>query len=211
MEESGAAAFFDGIAEQWDGWEDLDTLRGRLLFGLDEFGVGEGETVLDVGCGTGNLTLALLEQLSERGRVLAVDLSPAMLAVAGGKVRDPRVEWFCGDAGSLPWGSGTVDRAICFSVWPHFADPAKVAREFRRLLRGGGALHVWHLTPREKVNAIHAAAGEAVRGHALAPARETAALLAGLGFRIGTVRDDDGGYLVTAVKPEGGEDANLPQ
>jgi len=45
-------------------------------------GVNPDETVLDVGCGTGNLTGALLARLSATGRVIAVDISPRMIEVA---------------------------------------------------------------------------------------------------------------------------------
>jgi len=196
-------AFFDGIADQWDGWEDLDTLERNLATSLEELGVGADERVLDVGCGTGNLTRALLERLSPAGRIFAVDLSPRMLELARRKITDPRVSWHAADAGHLPLGDAACDRILCCSVWPHFDDRAAVAAELGRVLAPGGLLHVWHLIPREKVNAIHAGAGEAVRGDVLPPAAQTAALLAAAGFRIVTASEAGGRYLVTATKPEG--------
>jgi len=96
------AAFFDAIADKWDGWECLTSLRQGFATGFDAMGVNPDETVLDVGCGTGNLTGALLARLSATGRVIAVDISPRMIEVARDKVRDERVEWHTVDASRLP-------------------------------------------------------------------------------------------------------------
>jgi ubiquinone/menaquinone biosynthesis C-methylase UbiE len=200
MTENPKTAFFDGIADRWDGWEDLAAMNAKLAAGLEELGVGADETVLDVGCGTGNLTRALLGRLSPAGRVVAVDISPRMIAVARRKVSDPRVAWHAADAARLPLGDASCDRAICCAVWPHFDDRAAAAVELRRVLRPEGRLHVWHLVPRGRVNEIHASAGEAVRRDALAPADETARLLAGLGFAVTAAVDDGLRYLVTAFK-----------
>jgi len=194
------SAFFDAIADQWDGWDDMAALAARLAAGLAAFGVRPGETVLDVGCGTGNLTRALLPMIGEEGRVVAVDISARMLAAARAKVPDARVSWYLASADQLPLGDGACDRVICFSVWPHLQDFAAAARELGRVLRRGGSLHVWHLASRERINAIHAGAGEAVRGDILPPATETAALLAGLGFEVTAAVDDQERYLVTAVR-----------
>lgn len=196
------AVFFDGIAEKWDGWEDLARLSQKLADGLAELGVRPDEKVLDVGCGTGNLTRALLAKLSPAGRVVAVDISPRMVEVARSKISDPRVSWHSEDARRLPLADGAVDRVLCYSVWPHFEDRKAVAAELGRVLRPGGSLHVWHLASRHKINEIHAGAGEAIRRDTLPPVRETADLLAAAGFRIATARESDAGYLVTAVKPE---------
>ena len=195
--------FFDGIAEKWDGWEDLPALAGKLAAGLDEMGVGPGEVVLDVGCGTGNLTRALLAHLSPAGRVVAVDISPRMIAVARAKVADARVAWHAVDARRLPLADASCDRVICYSVWPHFDDREAVAGELRRVLRPGGHLHVWHLSARARINDIHAGAGPAVRHDVLAPVGETAALLAGAGFDVVTADETAERYLVSAVKPAG--------
>lgn len=196
------AVFFDGIAEKWDGWEDLAVLETKLSAGLDALGVRADETVLDVGCGTGNLTRALLTKLSPAGRVLAVDISPRMIEVARRKVSDARVSWHSEDARRLPLGDGSCDRVICYSVWPHFEDRKAVAAELGRVLKPGGSLHVWHLIPRHKINEIHAGAGEAVCRDMLPPVEETAELLATAGFRITTASESEGGYLVTAATPE---------
>lgn len=201
MNEDPRIAFFDGIADQWDGWEDLPALDRRLAGDLATLGVGAEETVLDLGCGTGNLTRALLGRLAPAGRVVAVDFSPAMIAIARRKVTDPRVAWHVAEARRLPIGSASCDRVFCCSVWPHLDDRAAVARELSRVLRPGGALHVWHLASRARINAIHAGAGAAVRGDVLPPAEDTALLLAGVGFEVVVAEESDVHYLVTAVQP----------
>ena len=196
-----AAAFFDSIAPKWDSWENLESLNAGLDHGLKKFGLQPDEHVLDVGCGTGNLTAAVLRQLSQSGRIAAIDISSGMIAIAQAKVNDSRVQWKCDAVEHLAVSDGPFDRIICYSVWPHLADPQKAGRLFLSLLRSGGKLHVWHLISREAVNKIHVQASDAVRNHLLAPAEETASLLEHMGYSIEETQDDTAGYLVTASKP----------
>lgn len=200
------ATFFDGIAHKWDSWEDLAAVAARLKSGLRQFGLSGSETVVDVGCGTGNLTLALLSELSAEGRVMAVDLSRRMIDVARGKVADRRVQWTVADAQFLPLPDGFAERVICYSVWPHLQDHAAAALELGRVLTPGGHLHIWHLLSRDRVNEIHASADEAVRGDTLPEAKSTSQLLEHAGFKVVTAVDAADLYLVTAVKPNNAAD-----
>ena len=199
--QQSSAAFFDTLAGTWDSMHDLAALAAQLDAGLETFGVKPGETVLDAGCGTGNLTAALLRRLSGGGKVVAVDISGRMIEHARAKTNDGRVSWVCGAVEGLDPVSWRFDRVICFSVWPHLEEPAAAARLFRELLRPGGKLHIWHVISRESVNRIHSQASGTVNGHLLAPANETAALLKQAGFIVEETRDDEAGYLVTARKP----------
>ena len=192
------SAFFDAIADKWDSWEDLNRLQRRMATGLARMRLHPDETVLDVGCGTGNLTLALLSALGPLGRVFAVDIAPRMIDVARGKVQDPRVTWHVGSAEALPFPAASIDRILCFSVWPHFHEKRTVLGELARLLRPSGYLHIWHLSPRDNINEIHAAAGDPVSGDLLPPASETAAQLTAAGYDVSETIDDAEQYLVTA-------------
>lgn len=198
------AFFFDEIAPKWDGFEDLLRLRQRLEELLVDFGVKPNERVVDVGCGTGNLTLALLSVLGPSGRVEAVDISAGMLRVARAKVRDPRVRWHHVDGGNLPLATGETDRILCCAVWPHFDDPASIGREFHRVLKPDGSLHVWHLSSREKINRVHAHAGDPIRQDLLAPARDTADLLADCGFGIVACEEGQDLYMVSGIRRDSG-------
>lgn len=194
-------AFFDELSGRWDELQDMDRLANRLREGLREFQVQPWEVVLDLGSGTGNLARALMEHLGKEGRVVAVDISMSMLAKAVAKCRDSRQFGICASGEELPLRAQTFNRAICFSVWPHFIEPWKVASELFRLLRPGGMLHIWHLIPRERVNAIHAQAGEAICGDILSPPEDVAQLLQKWGFEILEAVEDSEGYLVSARRP----------
>ena len=193
-------AFFDSLAERWDSQDDLPALSARLDRGLIDLGLTPNETVVDVGCGTGNVTRALLARLSPGGHVVAVDISRRMLEIAKAKVLDPRVTWHLANVQALPLPDASVDRVLCFGVWPHLEDASAAGREIARVLRPGGSLHIWHLISRARVNTIHATAGEAVRTHLLAPATDTGMLLTDLGFTVAPLVDDDEQYLVTAQR-----------
>lgn len=197
---AGKAAFFDGIADEWDARQDLQELSGKLARGIEELGVRPDERILDVGCGTGNLTRALLERLSPEGRITAIDIAPRMIAAARRKIRDPRVEWRVADVRDLALPDSSFDRVICFSAWPHIDDREAAAAEILRVLKPGGTLHIWHAAGRGRINEIHAAAGGPIGRDLLPPAHETAELLARCGLRVRAAIDDQERYLVTAAR-----------
>jgi len=190
--------FFDRIAAEWDGLVDLAEMANRLRAGLRDVDVAASSTVIDLGCGTGNLTLALLERLDATGRVVAADFSPLMLREAQRKVTDPRVRWIVADAAELPVENASIDCVICFSAWPHFPEPRHVLSEVCRVLRPGGALHIWHAASRATINQIHAEVDPAVEHDLLAPAETLAALVSECGLEPYQVVDDDERYVVRA-------------
>jgi SAM-dependent methyltransferase len=108
--------------------------------------------VLDVATGTGRLPLALLEQPTFQGRVIALDLSRKMLAVAAGKLApfDGRVSLLHQPAESLPFPDGTFDLVTCLEALEFMTNPRAVLRELARVLRPGGLLV---LTNRQGIDA----------------------------------------------------------
>lgn len=103
----------------------------------------QGATVLDVACGTGDLTQAFAR--AGAGKVIGLDYTPAMLdyaraksARAGGD--SAKIQYVHGDAQELPYADHSFDIvSIAFGI-RNVADPSKAIREFRRVLRPGGRL-----------------------------------------------------------------------
>jgi putative ABC transport system permease protein len=113
-------------------------LRRRMVRALR---LDRGSRVLEIGCGTG-LNLPLLsEAVSPAGRVVAVDLTPEMLARARRRVREgglSNVTLLNGDAASLPFGDGSFDGVLGSLSLTVIDDPERALAECRRLLRPGG-------------------------------------------------------------------------
>lgn len=198
MPEMDRRGYFDDLSARWDSFTDGVRVQQTLAAVLAPYAIGAGEHIVDLGCGTGNLSHVLAGILGPEGRVTAVDLAPAMIAMAAGRLPDPRVRWTVADAAVLPLGGGSVDRVICFSAWPHFPDPGAVAREQGRILRKGGMLHIIHIDGREKINGIHTGVGGPIGEDLLPPAAELTALLAASGFLPVETVDTPTAYRVSA-------------
>jgi SAM-dependent methyltransferase len=99
---------------------------------------------LDVGCGTGAVSDAVLTGAAPTS-IVGVDPSAAYLAAAGARLKDPRVTFSVGGADALPVPDSSVDEVICGLVLNFVPDPGAALREMRRALLPGGtaAAYVW--------------------------------------------------------------------
>lgn len=97
---------------------------------------------VDVGCGTGALTEAVLHH-SQPAAVVGIDTSPAFVQVAAEQIRDPRVRFDVGDAADLPVEADTVDVVVSGLVLNFLPDRAAALAEWWRVLCPGGLLGVY--------------------------------------------------------------------
>ncbi len=130
-------SMFDAIAPRYD-------LVNRLMtFGLDQvwrrdtvtaLALPEGSLLLDVACGTGDLT-----RLAQRHhyRVIGADLSAGMLAA--NRTGAPLLQ---ADCSHLPFRDGTFDGLVCGYALRNFADLAGALKETARVLRPGGRVAI---------------------------------------------------------------------
>lgn len=123
-----------------------DTRFVPALFGhwapvvCDMARIEPGDRVVDVGCGTGALTLEAAARVGPAGTVTGVDPSPDMLDVARRKTGS--IAWVEGSAERLPLPDRSVDAAISQFALMFFDDRAAGLGQMRRVLQPGGRLAV---------------------------------------------------------------------
>ncbi len=80
---------------------------------LERLSVKEGETVLEIGFGSGHCLRQIAQSVGKSGKAYGIDISSGMLAVAKRRLERAqlmdRVELYCGDAASLPYDDNTFD------------------------------------------------------------------------------------------------------
>ena len=104
-----------------------------------------GEQVVDVGCGAGIDTLIASKMVEAEGRVIGVDMTPAMLEKARRSAAEMgalNVEFREGLAESLPVAEGSADVVISNGVLNLFPDKLAGLGEMARVLRRGGRLQI---------------------------------------------------------------------
>ena len=129
-------------SEVWDVGEAYERYVGRwsrAVAGLfvRRLGVPAGLRWLDVGCGTGALTAAVL-RIGDPAEVLGVDPSDGFVAHARQEIGDPRARFTVGDARALPFPDGRFDAAVSGLVLNFVPEPEVAVAELARVVRPGG-------------------------------------------------------------------------
>jgi ubiquinone/menaquinone biosynthesis C-methylase UbiE len=106
-----------------------------------------GETVLDVGCGTGAAARFAAVKVGSSGRVSGVDVNAGMIEVAKSlpPVRGAAIEWIENSAYQLPFSEAAFDIAFCAQTLQFLEDRPRALAEMYRVLKPGGriALSLW--------------------------------------------------------------------
>jgi len=107
-------------------------------------GVADGDTVLDIGSGTGALAAAVARS-SPSSRIVGIDPAASYVALAQAQHPGDRVRFEVGDAQQLRFEDAAFDRTLSLLVVNFIPDPLKAVAEMRRVTRGGGsvAAAVW--------------------------------------------------------------------
>ncbi len=115
---------------------DVVAQRARVI---DLLAPAPGERVLDVGVGPGLLALDLARLVGEAGRLLGLDLAPAMVEMSSARLGAlPQAEVRTGDATALDLPDGSFDAAVSTQVYEYVADMPRALSELHRVLRPGG-------------------------------------------------------------------------
>jgi len=108
---------------------------------LETAGLAPGEGVVDIGCGTGALSLAAAEAVGEGGHVLATDISAPLLARAAARAAGyDQVETLLADAEVADWRGAVFDAAISRFGVMFFANPPAAFANIARALKPGGRI-----------------------------------------------------------------------
>ncbi len=123
-----------------------EAIRERFVGVGNPFALGPirpGEAVLDLGCGAGFDAFVATQLVGPTGRVVGIDMSPEMIAVAKAGLREakfPQVEFQVAQVEVLPFPDASFDVALSNGVLNLIPDKPRALREVFRVLRPGGRL-----------------------------------------------------------------------
>jgi len=116
--------------------------------GLNQLDVKEGETVLEIGFGTGHCLEEIAKRVGENGKAYGIDISSGMLDITRKRMEKKRladtVELYCGDAMSMPYEDNMFDVVFMSFTLELFDTPEipAVLKEIKRVLKPKGRLGV---------------------------------------------------------------------
>lgn len=140
-EKKSVAASFSRAANSYDGAAQLQRDVASQLLECSDFSTHQ--RVLDLGCGTGAISV----QLAKSREVIALDLAPGMVSFARTHHSAPTLQWLCGDAENLPLANGSIDAVFSSLAMQWCENLGAVLIEIERVLRAGGTVSLSTLGP----------------------------------------------------------------
>lgn len=141
------AEVFHSVAEKYDLMNDLMSLgihRFWKHFAIQLFGLRQGQTVLDIAGGTGDLTAKISEKIGKTGKVILSDINSSMLDVGKDRMIDRglfgNITFAQANAEILPFADNTFDRIIIGFGLRNVTDKQKALESMFRVLKPGGRL-----------------------------------------------------------------------
>jgi len=167
----------------------------KKLFSLVQ--LNSGDTVADIGSGSGILVNPILERIGPDGTLIEIDYAEEMIKENKRLHPDPRIRFITADIMHLPVEPKSCDAAIAFCCFPHFENQKTAIKKIHNILKPCGLFAIAHFDSSEELNSFHHSTHQAVMHDSLPPAREAAQMVEESGFIIERAFEEPGFYLVS--------------
>jgi ubiquinone/menaquinone biosynthesis C-methylase UbiE len=191
--------YFNQLASKWDQMTPEET-RARLPQMIDHLAIKPGDSILDVGGGTGILIPLLHKTAGDGGKIVSLDIAEEMLKQARNNGYSKNIHYIQADAAAIPFSEESFDFVVCYSCFPHFLDKPRALAEMTRVLRNGGHIAICHTASRQAINELHKSIGNAVGNDTIPDEATMRKMLAASGLKPAEIRDEPHRYLVIAAK-----------
>jgi len=169
---------------------------GRIEKVLSVLQLKQGDTVLDIGTGTGVMIPFIREQVGHYAPIVAVDSSEKMLREASLRFPNAGVSFVRADVERDRLG-GRFNAILLYSVFPHFRYPVDtIARLVTDNLYCGGRLLIAHSQSREQLNEMHKRISDKVFARNLLPVAEQVAQFTEIGLSVASFDETDEYYYI---------------
>ena len=196
----GPVDFFNLRADTWDEANRYPLEKIEAM--LDILGIKAGDTVLDVGTGTGIL-LPLLMKRTEGHNITAIDFAEKMIQNAKSKFPDSTVTFITADVTTYHFTGGAFNHIICYSVFPHLADKCTAIQKLAAALKPQGLLSILHSSSRSRINGTHVhIRSHGINADYLLPAREYIPLLNRNGLEAEHIVDNEDMFMLCGRKQQ---------
>ncbi|HNS32936.1 MAG TPA: class I SAM-dependent methyltransferase [bacterium] len=191
--------FFNTRAESWD--------NGRKMVSREDYcriviecGICSGQTVLDVGTGTGVIIPYILEKTGEKGTVFAIDYAEKMIERLIKKNFPSNVKALVMDIHKTDFKDSFFDGIVANACYPHFARKKTALKEIFRLLKKGGVFVISHPMGRNFINNLHRNAHGIVEKDIVPDIPQLRSLAESCGFRFIQGADEENFFFVSFTK-----------
>jgi len=193
--------YFDKAANTWDERFCTQSLSSLLEKLLPKFALKDGQTILDVGTGTGVLIPFLVKAIGPSGTITAIDYSEKMVQKCKEKYSHfKNVNIKAGNIEEDSFSPESIDVVTCFGVFPHLVSKQKALQNICQTLKPYGKLIIAHAISSEELKSHHKKVSEHV-AHAVIPKKaEMIQLLEQAGFTQISIKDEPGCYLCISHK-----------
>lgn len=146
--------YFDSTGDKWDRDLTAEDLE-RLSHLIDKVDIGPGQSVCDLGCGTGVLFDFLRRRVGEKGYIVGVDFAPRVAHKARRNFPFHNIGVVEADACCLPFLDNSFDLVISFAAFAHFSHKDETIRQAHQILKPGGEIVIIHLVGRTELARKH--------------------------------------------------------